>query len=51
MITSVRCPDCSAPLTGDLTCSGCGLPLTGPNAARLWQVDQELASLTGRRDV
>ena len=51
MITSIRCPDCSAPLTGALSCAGCGLPLTGPNAARLWQVDQELASLTGRRDV
>jgi len=51
MITSVRCPDCSAPLTAALTCAGCGLPLIGPNAARLWQVDQELASLSGQRDV
>ena len=51
MITSVRCPDCSAPLTGALTCGACGLPLTGPDAARLWEVDQELACLDGRRGV
>ncbi len=51
MITSVRCPDCSTPLTGALTCGACGLPLTGPDAARLWEVDQELASLDGRRGV
>ena len=49
MIPSVRCPDCSAPLTGALACGACGLPLTGPAAARLWEVDQELASLTGRQ--
>ncbi len=51
MITSVRCPDCSTPLTGTLTCGACGLPLTGPDAARLWAVDQELSSLDGRRGV
>ena len=51
MITSVRCPDCSAPLTGALTCGACGLPLTGPDAARLWEVDQELASLDVGRGV
>ena len=51
MITAVRCPECFSPLSGSSTCGACGLPLTGPDAARLWEVDQELASLDGRRGV
>ena len=43
------CPDCSAPLTGGPTCPACGLRLVGPEALRLWEVDQELASLGSRR--
>ena len=47
---SPPCPGCGAPLTGTSPCPSCGLPLVGPDAARLWQVDQELAALAGRQD-
>ena len=33
------------PARGAASCPGCHLPLTGPDAARLWQVDQSLAAL------
>jgi hypothetical protein len=46
---STPCPDCRAPLTGAARCASCGLPLVGPLAARLWQVDQQLAALTTER--
>ncbi len=36
-------------LTGAATCAGCGLRLMGPEAARLWTVDTELAGLEQRR--
>lgn len=49
MTTSWGCPSCGAPLTGAPTCASCGLPLTGTNAARLWQVDQQLAGLEEHR--
>src|SRR3954447_4434081 len=43
------CPHCEAPLTAATTCARCGLRLTGPEAARLWEVDQALAGLDVRR--
>ncbi|MBK5307360.1 MAG: hypothetical protein JJD92_11795 [Frankiaceae bacterium] len=46
---AVPCPDCRAPLTGATTCASCGLRLTGPEAVRLWDVDQALAGLDARR--
>jgi hypothetical protein len=44
------CPDCRAPLTGAATCPSCGLRLTGPEAVRLWEVDQSLFALDAQRD-
>ncbi|MFN2540212.1 MAG: SCO7613 C-terminal domain-containing membrane protein [Mycobacteriales bacterium] len=46
---STPCPDCRAPLTGADRCPRCGLSLLGPDAARLWWVDQQLATLTAER--
>ncbi len=46
---STPCPDCGAPLTAPDRCEACGLSLTGPAAARLWWVDQQLASLGAER--
>jgi hypothetical protein len=46
---STPCPDCRAPLTGPDRCSTCGLSLRGPDAARLWWLDQQLAALTAER--
>ncbi|MCW2572928.1 MAG: hypothetical protein JWO88_2986 [Frankiales bacterium] len=43
------CPECRAPLTGAPECGRCGLRLTGPEAARLWQIDQALAGLDAHR--
>jgi hypothetical protein len=43
------CPDCRAPLTGASTCPACGLRLTGPEALRLWEVDQSLTALEAHR--
>jgi hypothetical protein len=48
-MTVVPCPDCRAPLTGGPSCPSCGLRLVGPDAARLWEVDQQLAALGGER--
>ncbi|MFD1946504.1 SCO7613 C-terminal domain-containing membrane protein [Nocardioides aestuarii] len=46
----VPCPSCSAPLTGSpARCPHCGLSLAGPDAARLWEVDQQLAVLQRER--
>ncbi len=42
------CPRCSGPLS-QRCCGSCGLVLTGPQAARLWSVDVELAGLPARR--
>ena len=44
----VPCPRCAATLTGGSTCPACGLELTGPQAARLWLVDQRIAEVDGR---
>ena len=44
-----RCPDCSAPLTGAVSCPTCGLRLTGPEAGRLHEVDLELLRLDRSR--
>ncbi|MDP9183284.1 MAG: hypothetical protein M3P04_10975, partial [Actinomycetota bacterium] len=46
---STPCPDCRAPLSGAERCASCGLSLRGPDAARLWWVDQQLATLTAER--
>ena len=48
---AVPCPSCQAPLPagGASECPACHLPLTGPVAARLWEVDQSLATLTRER--
>jgi hypothetical protein len=43
------CPDCAAPLSGATTCASCGLRLTGPEALRLWEVDQSLVALDAHR--
>ncbi len=43
----ISCPDCGAALTNSPACTSCDLPLVGPAAARLWRVDQRIASLTG----
>ncbi len=48
-VPAVPCPSCGAPLTGAPTCAGCGIRLTGPEAQRLWQVDQSLLALDGQR--
>jgi hypothetical protein len=46
----IPCPACSRFLPESPTsCPGCHLPLTGPDAARLWQVDQSLAALQRER--
>jgi hypothetical protein len=50
MTTQYGCPSCGGPLTGAATCPACGLPLHGPVAARLWTVDQQLASLGAERE-
>jgi hypothetical protein len=45
-MSPIPCPACSRLLPESPTsCPGCHLPLTGPEAARLWQVDQSLAVL------
>lgn len=46
---STPCPDCRAPLSGTERCESCGLSLRGPDAARLWWVDQQLATLAAER--
>src|SRR4051794_29349486 len=43
------CPNCGAPLAGTPTCASCGLRLTGPEAVRLWEVDQQLFALDDQR--
>ena len=49
MTPTAGCPHCSAPLTGAPACPRCGLRLVGPDAARLWQVDQQLGPLLRER--
>lgn len=46
----IPCPACARFLPeSPRSCPGCHLPLTGPNALRLWQVDQGLAALQRER--
>jgi hypothetical protein len=48
--TGLRCPGCDAPFrAGAPACPSCGLKLSGATAAKLWQVDQQLATLQRRR--
>lgn len=45
-MSPIPCPACSRLLPeSPSSCPGCHLPLTGPDAARLWQVDQSMAAL------
>ncbi|NYG05605.1 hypothetical protein BJ986_000092 [Phycicoccus badiiscoriae] len=49
-MSTIPCPACGRPLPEAPTaCPDCHLPLTGPDAARLWQVDQTLATLQRER--
>jgi hypothetical protein len=49
-MSAIPCPACSHPLPQSPTsCPACHLPLTGPHAARLRQVDQDLAVLQRER--
>ena len=51
-MSPIPCPSCGAALPpSPASCPACGIALTGPDAARLWQVDQELARLTAERRV
>lgn len=52
MPPTVPCPVCGAALSPATSrCPACGLSLVGPAAAELWEVDQQLAALRGRRGV
>src|SRR5689334_8729711 len=45
-MTWIPCPSCGQDLPPHQpACPHCGLSLVGPDAARLWQVDQQLAHL------
>ncbi|CAM3624701.1 hypothetical protein NOMA109596_04055 [Nocardioides marinus] len=44
--SEVLCPACRAPFApGAAACPACGIRLVGPDAVRLWQVDQQIAAL------
>lgn len=46
------CPSCGTSLTvGTTTCGRCRLRLTGPDAVRLWEVDQQIGALSAERKV
>ena len=46
----IPCPSCGALLPAQpVQCPACRLPLTGPDAARLWELDQRLAVLQTER--
>ena len=48
--TTVPCPSCGQPVVAPCaSCGTCGIRLTGPDAVRLWEVDQQLATLGGER--
>lgn len=48
--TSFACPHCEATVqTGASACQRCGIRLTGRDAQRLWEVDQQIASLVAER--
>ncbi|MGN6299634.1 MAG: SCO7613 C-terminal domain-containing membrane protein [Angustibacter sp.] len=47
---AIPCPDCGRPLPAQApSCPACGVRLVGPDAQRLWQVDQQLATLSRER--
>ena len=49
-MSTIPCPACGRFLPeAPVACPGCDLPLTGPDAVRLWQVDQGLAALQRER--
>jgi hypothetical protein len=46
----IPCPDCRAELAvGSASCPECGIRLTGPDAVRLWAVDQQLERYAAER--
>lgn len=48
--TSLSCPNCGTGLEpGRPVCAACGIRLSGHQAARLWQVDQQIEVLTRER--
>ena len=48
----IPCPSCGELLPAQpVHCPACLLPLTGPDAARLWELDQRLAALQAERAV
>ncbi len=49
--TTFPCPNCSTTLESSLlACTSCGLRLVGPQASRLWQVNQQLTALRAESD-
>ena len=47
---SFACPNCETPLpVGSTACGRCQIRLTGPDAVRLWHVDQEIGALRVER--
>ena len=49
-MSTIPCPACGRLLPeAPTSCPGCHLPLTGPDAVRLWEVDQGLAALQRER--
>ncbi|MDP9436249.1 MAG: hypothetical protein M3P93_14105, partial [Actinomycetota bacterium] len=50
-LVPLPCPDCSVPLPDPVgtRCPRCGLLLAGPDAARLYALDQRLAALRAER--
>lgn len=49
--TPVPCPQCAAPVRPGLpACARCGLRMVGPEAARLWQVTQQISALRAEAD-
>ncbi|HXH80771.1 SCO7613 C-terminal domain-containing membrane protein [Nocardioides sp.] len=50
--SSFECPNCGTSLTvGTTTCGRCQIRLTGPEAVRLWEVDQQIGALSAERKV
>lgn len=51
-MSPIPCPACGRLLPeASTSCPACHLPLTGPDAVRLWQVDQGLAALQRERSL
>ena len=46
---ATRCPSCSGPLLGSLTCPTCAVDLSGPTARTVWQLSVQVAGLLAER--